>query len=110
MTSKGMLETRAEIEKLSAHVANVRRDYYSCLADSILDRYDTIYVGHWKDGTPDAKGKARRKRKDAFAADGTQRAKGEAARQRTANRIDRDNALGVFRQILTEKAKRSSTP
>ena len=38
MTSKGMLETRAEIEKLSAHVANVRRDYYSCLADSILDR------------------------------------------------------------------------
>lgn len=107
--SNNMLQTKAEIEKLSAHVASIRKDCYSRLADEILSRYDTVYIGNWRDGSPEAKRLAKRERKGAFAESGTKRPKGEAARQRAANRMDRDNALGVFRQIINEKAKRSTT-
>lgn len=42
--------------------------------------------------------------------DGTKRPKGQARRQRTMNQRSRDNALGLFRQLLQEKASRSKMP
>lgn len=107
--SKNMVETQALIAETHLHVANIRKDRYNKVADQLLTRYDAIYLGNWKDATPSSRRDTKKARQESFAQTGEKRAKGEAARQRTANRNDRDNALGVFRQILQEKAKRSST-
>jgi transposase len=109
-TSRGMAETQEQIAALQRHLANLRLDYYSNAANRVLSRYDIVYFGSWTDGTPEQKGKARKKREEAFEQDGTKRPKGEAARQTTINQIARDNALGIFRRQLEEKAKRSTTP
>ena len=107
--SKRMRQTEDRIAAVHTRCADIRKDYWHHATDEILRRYDTVYLGNWTDGTPEQKGKARKKRKQAFAERGTKRKKGEAARQRTRERVNRDNALGVFRQTLQEKAQRSTT-
>jgi putative transposase len=72
-----------------------------------LSTYDWIALGNWKDSTPDSRRKQKKARKAEFAKDGTKRAKGQAARATTQNRLDRDNALGMFRSKLIEKEKRN---
>lgn len=109
VVSKGMRETEARIAQIYAHCASIRKDTWNKTADEIFYRYDTVYLGNWQDGTPASKGAAKAKRKEAYAKRQEKRAKGQAAQQRTRERINRDNGLGVFRQILFEKAKRSAT-
>lgn len=105
--SAGMKGTEAALRAESHRVARIREASWQQVVDSLLGRYDTVYLGDWRDSSPDAKGKARRKRKAAFEEDGTKRAKGVAARERTTNRNNRDNALGRFQQLLVEKAQRA---
>lgn len=108
--SKRMSETLKALADAQAHAADVRTDYYQKLSNTILQTYDTVYLGNWKDPEPAAKGRLRKRRKEAFERKGAKRAKGEAARERAANQANRDNALGVFRRLLNEKAARSTTP
>ena len=108
--SKNMQDTRQAVRDLHAHIANYRKDYYTKVSSDILDKYDTVYMGQWKDATPEAKGKRKGERKAKFEATGETRKKGAAAAEKAANTADRDNAIGVFRQTLAEKAKRSSSP
>lgn len=103
----GMRETEDRLALAHARCADIRRDVWSKAVDTIFGRYDTVYIGDWKDGTPQQKGKARKKRKEVFAKSGEKRPKGQAALQRTRERVNRDNALGVFRLLLEEKAERS---
>ena len=110
IVSHGMRKTENRIAKTQCRSADVRKDCWNKAADAILQRYDTVYLGNWTDGTPAAKGKARDARKKEFKESGQRRAKGQAARQNSGNRVNRDNALGVFRAALEEKAKRSYTP
>lgn len=110
VVSKGMQETEDRIASAHARCSDIRKDVWNKAADEVLNRYDTVYLGNWTDGTPKRKGEARKRRKDAFAETGEKRAKGQAAQQRTRERVNRDNALGVFRQLLNEKARRSATP
>jgi transposase len=108
--SNGMKETEERIASIHAHCANIRKDYWNKAANEILEKYDTVYLGNWKDGTPAQKGKSRDARKKDFAESGKKRAKGQAAQQTTRERVNRDNALGVFRNALEEKARRSTNP
>lgn len=108
--SRGMSETEDRIAKEHKRCSDIRRDCWNKAAHEILKQYDTVYVGSWTDGTPAQKGKARDARKKAFQASGEKRPKGQAAQQTTRNRVNRDNALGGFRTVLEEKAKRSLTP
>jgi transposase len=108
--SHGMRETEDRIARMHARCADIRKDTWSNVADEILQRYDTVYLGKWTDGTPAAKAAAKAKRKEAWERRQEKRKKGQAAQQRTRERTNRDNALGVFRQILKEKAERSATP
>jgi transposase len=107
--SNGMRETEDRIAAEHARCADIRKDYWNKTTNNILSCYDTVYIGNWRDGSPQQKGKTKAERKKAFAKKGAKREKGQAAQQRTRERINRDNALGVFRQTLEEKAKRSTT-
>ena len=108
--TKGMRETEDRIGLARAHVASIRKDVWHKVADEIFQRYDTVYLASWKDGTPASKGAAKAKRKEKYEKRQEKRAKGQAAQQKTRERTNRDNALGVFRAILREKASRSATP
>lgn len=104
-TSKRMCKTLDRLADAHAHCAAIRRDYWSKAADEILRRYDTVYFGDWQDGTPKSKGKAKQDRKKSKE----KVAKGAAARRSGREKVNRDNALGVFRRILAEKASRAVT-
>lgn len=105
--SNGMRETEDRLAQAHARCADIRKDCWMKTAEHIFREYDTIFFGGWKDGTPQQKGKARKRRKQMFAETGEKRAKGQGARQRTREKVNRDNALGLFRDILQEKAQRS---
>jgi ribosomal protein L37AE/L43A len=107
VTSKRMVKTRSQIRALTGHVANQRKEAYHRIVDDLLKRYDTLYLGEWKGETPKVQRAKKKKRKEAFAKDGTTRKKGEAALEKLGNTMDRDNALGLFRQIAKEKVARS---
>jgi hypothetical protein len=98
--SNGMRETEDQIAAEHARCANIRKDYWNKAANEILRSYDTVYMGNWRDGSPPQKGKAKAQRKKAFAERGVKREKGQAARQSSRERINRDNALGIFRQAV----------
>ncbi len=100
--SKGMLETEAEIRAINSHISNQRVEIYRKLADELLNKYDVIYLGDWKDPSPKEREKKKKKPKEAPAK------KGEAMLEKLSNKMDRDNALGVFRQILNEKISRTN--
>jgi len=103
-TSKRMLKTEAQIRSAHAQVANQRKDAYYKLATKLLSEFDTVYLGDWKDETP----KVRQVKKAKAKKEGAEpRAKGQAMLEKMANRMDRENALGLFRQILQEKVARS---
>lgn len=108
VVSKGMLETEAQLRALHNRIANQRKDTYHKIVDALYHRYDVVYLGEWKPETPRVRRAKKKGRKEAFAKDGTQRGKGEAALDRLGNRMDRENALGLFRQIAKEKAARSA--
>lgn len=107
VTSKKMERTQSQIRALTSHVANQRKESYHQIVGALLKRYDTVYLGDWKDEASKVRRAKKRKVKEAFAQDGTQRKKGEAALQKLGNKMDQDNGLGVFRQILAEKVARS---
>jgi transposase len=107
--SKGMRETENAVAKTYSHVANIRLNYYQVEVNRILSEYDTVYIGSYTDGSPQTKAALRDKRKAAFAKSGVQRKKGHARRERTINQRARDNALGIFKRLLEEKASRSKT-
>jgi len=100
--SNNMKETEAEIRKIHSHITNQRVEIYRKLCDELLARYDVIYLGDWKDPSPKEREKKKKKPKGAPAK------KGEAMLEKLANKMDRDNALGVFRQILNEKISRTN--
>ncbi len=103
-TSKRMLKTEAQIRAVHAQVANQRKDAYHKLATKLLSEYDTVFLGDWKDEAP----KVRRAKKAKAKKEGAEpRAKGQAMLEKLSNRMDRENALGLFRQILQEKVARS---
>jgi len=105
-----MLKTQTHIAQVHARCADIRKDAWNKAADKILAKYDTVYLGNWKDENPEQKRKHRDKPKHAFAESDEKRANGEAAHRTTHERVNRDNALGIFRQTLEEKARRSKTP
>ncbi len=105
--SKGMQETESEIRALHRQVANQRKEAYHRVVNNLLTRYDTVYLGDWKSEAPKVRRAKKKVRKATFAKDGSQRKKGEAALEKLGNSMDRENALGVFRQILAEKVARS---
>jgi transposase len=106
----GMNKTASALRSLHQYAKNYRADYYHKLVHEILNQFDVVGVGDYSDGSPTAKGKHKTKRKAEYATKGVKRVKGVAAQQTTLNRIHRDNAIGLFRSILVEKAKRSLTP
>jgi transposase len=108
--SKGMRETRDAIAKTHSHIANIRLNGYQAPTNLILSRYDTVYIGSYKDGSPQTKAALRHKRKAAFAESGAKRKKGQGRRERTINQRARDNAFSIFERLLVEKARRSKTP
>lgn len=103
-TSKRMLGTEAQIRAVHTHIANQRKDAYNQIATKLLSEFDTICIGDWMDKPP----MARRAKKFSKKKEGAvPRKKGEAMIEKLANRMDRDNALGIFRQIVKEKVARS---
>ena len=102
--STRMLKTEALIRRLHSQVSNSRKDSYNKLATKLLSEYDTIYLGDWKAESPKARQvkKAKRSKEDTAP-----RAKGKAMLEKMGNRMDMDNALGLFRQIMKEKVARS---
>ena len=108
--SKSMRDTEERIARQHTRCADFRKDFWNKKADEILRSYDIVYLGDWKDPTPQQKGEARKRRKEKYAETGEKRPKGQAAQQRTRERVLRDNALGVFRQSLEEKTKRATNP
>lgn len=108
--SKGMRDTEDRIARQHARCGDIRKDFWNNKANEILRSYDTVYLGNWKDATPQQKGKAKKQRKGKYAETGEKRAKGQASQQRGRERTLRDIALGVFRQSLEEKATRSTNP
>lgn len=107
VTSKKMELTQAQIRALTGHVANQRKEAYHRIVEDLLTKFDTLYLGDWKDEAPKVRRAKKKQAKEAFTKDGSQRKKGEAALEKLGNKMDRDNALGLFRQIAREKVARS---
>ena len=103
VVSKRMQKTLTDLRQVQERASNQRKDAYHKIVESLLKRYDTVFLGDWKDEAP----KVRRAKKKAQKG-AEPRKKGVAALEKLGNRMDRDNALGVFRQILTEKVARSA--
>jgi len=102
--SIGMNKTQKHITKLYSRAANIRKDTYRKAARELLSRYDTIYMGDWKDSTPSQKRNQKCKRQKA----GLKRADGVAAQQRGRNKASLDNALGIFRFIVRDMISQCS--
>lgn len=104
VVSKRMERTLLAIRRLQGRASRQRKEAFHRIVDGLLNRYDTVYLGDWRDESP----KNRRARNRADTAVGAHsRAIEKPLMETIGNRMDRDNALGVFRRILAEKVARS---
>ena len=47
-----MRETQNAVAKTHSHIANIRLNGYQAAVNLILSRYDTVYIGSYRDGSP----------------------------------------------------------
>jgi transposase len=103
--TKRMQKTEAAIRKLHMHIKAYRTDFWHKKSNDILKHAGTVGIGNWKPSTPQQKRKLKARRKEISF----KHKAGGKKRERTQNRNDSDNSLGMFRRLINEKAESSVT-